>query len=423
MPRKRSEGSRAPNGASSIYQDADGRWHGRVTVGVKDDGSPDRRHVRGKTEKEVTDKVRKLERERSAGTVRRPGKPWTVRQWLTHWIDNIVPGSVSDNTLSGYRVAVRVHLIPGVGGHRLDRLEPEHLERLYAKMQRNGSSPATAHQAHRTMKTALNEAMRRGHVTRNAASLAKPPRLTETEIEPYDVADIRRLLAAAGERRNSARWAIALALGLRQGEALGLRWQDVDLDGGALRIRRNRLRPTYRHGCAGTCPDGRKAGYCPQRIATRPDTGETKSRAGRRVVGLPDQLAALLKHHREEQDRERETAGDLWREGGWVFATPTGGPSNPSTDYGEWKKLLKAAGLRDARLHDARHTAATVLLLLGVPDRTVMEIMGWSNSGMAARYQHVTAPIRRAVAAQLGDLLWNATETRTETTAPKGDQK
>jgi len=106
-----------------------------------------------------------------------------------------------------------------------------------------------------------------------------------------------------------------------------------------------------------------------------------------------------------------------------VFVTPTGGPSNPSTDYGEWKKLLRAAGLRDARLHDAHHTAATVLLLLGVPDRTVMEIMGWSNSGMAARYQHVTAPIRRAVAHQLGDLLWNANATETETNGPKGDRK
>jgi integrase len=412
MPRKRKEGTRAPNGASSIYLGADGCWHGRVTVGVRDNGKPDRRHVRGKDEAEATRKVRKLEQERDAGTVRKPGKPWTVKQWLTHWIENIVPNTVADNTLSGYRVDVRVHLIPGVGAHRLDRLEPEHLERLYAKMIRGGSKPATAHHAHRTMRTSLNEAMRRGHISRNVASLAKAPRVSEEEVEPYSVAEVKRLLDLADKRRNSARWAIALSLGLRQGEVLGLKWTDVDWETGVLRVRRNRMRPKWAHGCGGRC-DKKHGGYCPQRVALRKDTAETKSRAGRRAVGLPDELVALLRKHREKQDRERLDAADLWTDGGWLFATPTGGATNPRTDYSEWKRLLDAAGLRDARLHDARHTAATVLLLLGVPDRTVMAIMGWSNTAMAARYQHLTAPIQRDVAERVGSLLWE----------PKRDQK
>ena len=89
-----------------------------------------------------------------------------------------------------------------------------------------------------------------------------------------------------------------------------------------------------------------------------------------------------------------------------MFATPTGEPVNPNTDYHQWKELLKAAGLRDGRLHDARHTAATVLLILGVPERTVMGIMGWSSTGMTRRYQHVTDPIRQAVADQVDGLLW-----------------
>ncbi len=123
-----------------------------------------------------------------------------------HWVENIVPGTVADNTLSGYRVAVRVHLVPGVGAHRIDRLEPEHLERLYRKMMRNGSRAATAHQAHRTVRTALNEAVRRGYIARNPATLAKPPRLTEEDIEPYDVGEVKRILEAAATRRNSTRW-------------------------------------------------------------------------------------------------------------------------------------------------------------------------------------------------------------------------
>ncbi|GGL89817.1 tyrosine-type recombinase/integrase [Nakamurella endophytica] len=105
-------------------------------------------------------------------------------------------------------------------------------------------------------------------------------------------------------------------------------------------------------------------------------------------------MVALLRQHREAQDRERQVAAQLWTDGDWLFATPIGAPINPRTDYTEWKRLLNAAGVRDARLHDAGHTAATVLLVLGVPERAVMGIMGWSHSAMAARYQHVTVHIR-----------------------------
>jgi integrase len=398
--------ARTPNGASSIYLGKDGYWHGRVTVGVRDDGRPDRRHVMG-TRSDVTRKVRALEKQRDGGSVRRAGRTWTVEQWLTHWVENIAAPFVRENTIAGYRVAVNVHLVPGLGKHRLDRLEPEHLEKLYVRMMKNGSAPATAHQAHRTIRTALNEAVRRGHLTRNPAALAKAPRLPETEVEPYSVDEIRLLLQSALEGRNGARWAVALALGLRQGEALGLRWDDVDLDAGTLLVRRGRLRPRWEHGCNGTC--GRKfGGYCPNRVALRDETAETKSRAGRRRIGLPDQLVELLRTHRAEQDRERVKAAQLWTDGGWVFASPTGTPLNPRTDWTDWKKLLTRAGVRDGRLHDARHTAATVLLLLGVPERAVMDVMGWSNTAMAARYQHVTAAVQRDIAGRVGGLIWQA---------------
>jgi integrase len=117
-----------------------------------------------------------------------------------------------------------------------------------------------------------------------------------------------------------------------------------------------------------------------------------------------------MRTHRAEQDQERATAAQLWRDDGWLFATPTGGPLNPRTDWTDWKKLLVAAGVRDGRLHDARHTAATVLLLLGVPERAVMGVMGWSNTAMAARYQHVTATIQRDIATRVGGLIWQPGE-------------
>src|SRR5262245_39027011 len=251
------------------------RWHGRVTMGVRDDGKADRRHVRGGTRPEVARKVRALEQARASGNAQPVGQRWTVAGWLAHWIENIaVPPHIGENTHAGYRVDVGRHLIPGIGAHRLEKLAPEHVERLYAKLQRSGLSAGGVHHVHRTLRAALNEAVKRSHLARNPVLLAKAPRPTEKEVEPYGIDEIQRLLRVASARRNSARWALALALGLRQGEALGLRWEDVDLDSGILRIRRGRLRPKYSHGCGGTC--GRRAGYCPQRRNDRAVTGDVK---------------------------------------------------------------------------------------------------------------------------------------------------
>jgi integrase len=407
--------SRQPNGGSSIYLGSDGKWHGYVTVGVKDNGTSDRRHIKRKTRAEVTKAVRELEKQRDSGGVRKAAtKAWTLTAWLTHWVENIAAPHVSENTIDGYRVAVYHHLIPGLGAHRLEKLEPEHLERFYKRMQDNGSSPGTAHQVHRTVRTALNEAIRRRHLLLNPASIAKAPRLEEEEVEPYTVEEVQRLLDEANRQRHPARWVIALALGLRQGEVLGLKWTDIDFDLGVLTVRRGRLRPRYQHGCGDTC--GRKPGYCPQKTNTRRETKDTKSRAGRRSVGVPKPLLDLLALHRLEQARERETAADLWVDKGYVFTTPTGEPLNPNTDHHQWKALLKSAGIREGRLHDARHTTGTVLLILGVPDTVVDAIMGWEpgqSARMRRRYQHLTARVLEDTAEKVGGLLW----------ASSGDQK
>jgi integrase len=111
----------------------------------------------------------------------------------------------------------------------------------------------------------------------------------------------------------------------------------------------------------------------------------------------------VLKEHRGKQNTERWKAGDLWREEGWVFTNQLGGPTHIRVDHGTWKALLKRAGVRDAR---ARHTAATMLLALGVPQRAVMDVMGWSEDSMAGRYQHVTSEITAAIATKVGGLYW-----------------
>lgn len=446
MPRKeRPEGTRAPNGASSIYLGKDGKWHGRVTVGVKDDGKPDRRHIERKTENEVIKAVRKLERDRDSGKIRKPGSSWTVEQWLTHWLDNIAAPSVRPKALAAYRTAVHRHLIPNLRAHRIDRVQPEHFEKTYAKMLAGGLRAGTAHQAHRTARTAFGEAFKRGYIVRNPVELAKPPRVEETEVEPFEAEEIEKLIATALGRRNGVRFVLALSLGTRQGETIGLKWARLSKRSKTLRITKQLQRQTWKHGCTDPHRCGRKyhkvaackptckrharkpcpppcppdctshARWCPKRQGGGLVEVEVKSKAGRRGIALPDQLYELLLRHEEIQQKEREYAGSEWTEGGWMFTQPNGKPLDPRRDLDEWKELLQEAGVREARLHDARHTAATVLLLLGVPERAVMDFMGWSNTAMAKRYQHVTAALRTDIAERLNRHHWTTNETETET--------
>jgi integrase len=438
MPRrKRAEGTRAPNGASSIYySEYDGKWHGRVTMGVRDDGKPDRRHIKRKTEAEAIRAVRELESERASGLIRKRGRSWTVEQWLTHWLDTIAALSVRYKTLAGYRSAINVHLIPGLGAHRIDRIQPEHFEKLYVKMQRSGLASGTAHHVHRTARAAFTEAYKRGYVSRNPVALARAPRVEEDEVEPFTAEEIQRVIGAALRRRNGVRFVVALALGNRQGEALGFKWERLNRKRKTLEVRKALQRQTWQHGCTdphscgaryhktAACKDECKrhkrrpcpppcpadctshARWCPKRHGGGLVEVEVKSRAGRRTHVLPDRLFELILLHEQVQLREREHAGTEWHEGGWMFTQPNGKPIDPRRDRDEWKSILAEAGVREARLHDARHTAATVLLLLGVPDRAAMDLMGWSTPAMKQRYMHVTGELRRDIAEQLNRYFW-----------------
>jgi integrase len=440
--RKRPEGTRAPNGASSIYPGKDGKWHGWVTMGVHDDGKPDRRHVERSTEGKVIERVRELERQRDSGKVTKPGRSWTVEKWLRHWVENVAAPSVRHTTMVGYRSSVYNHLIPGIGAHRIDKLQPEHLESLYRRMQktdyrkhtRTPLKPATVHLAHRTLRVALNEAVKRRHLVDNPARIAKPPRIEEDEIVPFTREEAGRILASAGDIRNGARFVVALTLGLRRGEALGLKWQDVritwkhdcgsqsDCRGerdakdcarrkgtGSLSIVRAIQQRTWSHGCSESKPCGHRLGaYCPQRQGGGVVETDVKSRAGRRTVGLPHPLVVAIEAHQRQQAADRETAGDLWEDNGLIFTNLIGRPVHPTEDHRAWKALLTKAKVRDARLHDARHTAATMLLALKVPLIVVMELMGWSDAAMAKRYMHVTDEMVTAVADQVGGHMWEA---------------
>lgn len=433
MPRTKK--TRQANNTSSVYFGADEYWHGRVTVGTKDNGKPDRRHIMRRDETDCRDAVRELENQRDSGQIQKAGvKRWRVHEWLTHWVDNISGPSVRFKTLEGYQTAIYNHIIPALGNNWMRKVEPEHFERLYADMRAKGLKPGTAHQVHRAARTAWREARRRKVVMENIFEIVKAPRLDEEEIEPFEPEEIQALMAAALARpRNGVRFILALALGTRKGETIGFRWSRLNKRTKVLSVKKQRQRQTYRHGCADPtacvatrhktepckspckkhkkcplpCPPGctGHARYCPSRVGGVVEV-DVKSKKGRRPLPLPDQLFNLLIAHEEIQAKEREAAGSEWHGGDWMFTQPNGKPIDPRADHDDWKALLAEADVRDARLHDARHTAATVLLLLNVPQRVVQEFMGWTNAKVAERYMHVTEAMRQDVAGRLNGFLW-----------------
>ena len=397
--------SKAADGRSSIYKGSDGYWHGRVTIGEREDGTWDRRHVQARTKAEVAEKVKDLEQKRDSRTITKVGERWTVEQWLEHWLINIAKPALRFKAWDAYRIAVRVHAIPALGRHRLDKLRPDHLKSLYNKMIASGRSPSTAHQVHRTLHAAFGLAVESGYMPRNPATRKIAPQVRKIKVRPYEADEVRRLIDTALREFGGVRWVIALALGLRQGELLALQWSDVDLEHGELTVGYSRPRPQYRHGCNPAC--GQKyPGRCPRKVRTNPERGETKSDASQRTIGMPDELTKLMKAHRDNQVQAKVRAGSQWKGGDWVFTDLMGEPLNNIGDYRRWKALIKRAGVRDARLHDARHTAATILLLLGVSERAVIDIMGWSTGKMTLVYQHITAGVRQDVAGRVGTFIW-----------------
>jgi len=329
--------------------------------------------------------------------------------YLLDWIDRKERlRSVRTNTIKGYRADYK-HVEAAIGKVRLDQLGEDNIEYLWAYLLDRDLKIA---HCRRTLNAALNDAVRRGLMVRNPLPAADAPTEQETEIEPYVIEQMAALLEAAAGSRNAPRWTLALALGLRQGEALGLCWDDVNLsnretDEGTLVIRRQLQRVPWRHGC----PDparcinragkpAKRAADCLQRWGGGLKVSEPKSRASRRSISLPATLVLELRAHRLAQKRE-QVASEIWEEGpngGWVFANEIGRPLDARADWEAFRVLCETAGIPPKRLHDLRHSAATMMLESELDLRTAGSLLGHSQLALTARYSHILAD-RRSVAA------------------------
>ena len=371
MPKRRG------NNEGSIYLRKDGRWAAALSI-------PGRRRITfyGLSREDVR---RKLAAAVRASDLRElpDSRGMSLGDYLDQWLREVAKPSVRPWTYKGYEVHVRRHINPVIGRVPLDKVEPLHVQSLMNRKLRDGLSAKSVRYIRGTLRTALTQAQRWGLVTRNAAALVDGPRVEPYEIRPLTPVETRRFLESVKGHRLEALYSVALSMGLRQGEALGLRWEDLDLEMGYLRVEKQLQRQNGKFQLV-----------------------EPKTNRSRRTIVMPPSITSTLRKHRVRQDRELAFDKGWSNPFGLVFTTENGGPLDGTVVTHQFHRLLDQAGLPQRRFHDLRHSCATLLLAQGVPARVVMEILGHSQIALTMNtYAHVIPELRRDAAQRMEELI------------------
>ncbi len=369
------------NGEGSIFKRTDGRWCAAISAGWKD-GKPLRKYIYGQSKGEVRQKLTKAKRDQDMGlpvAIERQ----KLSDYLAHWLENSAKPSIRPKTYVSYEQLIRVHINPGVGSLYLEKLAPQHVQQFMNDKLAEGLSTRTVQYLHAVRRRALGQALKWGLVARNVATLVDAPRVEHKALRPFTPDEAQKFLEAVKGDRLEALYSVALSLGLRQGEALGLRWDDVDLENGTLTVR-----------------------YALQRVNSKLELVEPKTKKSRRTIALPSVAVNALTKHKLTQDSERQWAGDRWQETGHVFTSTIGTPLDDCNVTHQFHRILKTAGLPRLRFHDLRHTCATLLIAQGVHPRYVMDILGHSQIALTMNtYGHVFLSIQREAASKMDEIL------------------
>ena len=328
---------------------------------------PKRKTVYGKKREDVADKLAKALAERADGIVY-DDENLTVGEYLDSWLKGSVRGSVRQSTFDRYEIAVRVHIKPALGRLKLKKLTSAHLAGFYQDRLAAGFAPASVNKLHVTLHKALDQAVKWHMLPRNVAEAVTAPRPAPEEMRTLSAEETRCLLEAVRCDRLEALYVLAVTTGMRQGELLALKWQDVDLENATIGVRRTITK------------DG-----------GRLLLGEPKTKKSRRTIQLTEGTVRALREHLARQMEEIECLGDLYRDQGLVFTTEVGTLINPSNlRTRSFASLLKRAGLPQIRYHDLRHTCATLLLSRNVHPKYVQELLGHANIAITLdTYSHV----------------------------------
>ncbi len=380
-------GNKRARGTGSVRQRRRGVWQVRWETGRGEDRVYHAETVHGtKTEAEAVLRERLAERERArgAGTLSTDPKQ-TVAQWLRRWLDEYAVHNVRPLTLKTYRGIVEKQLIPSLGDIRLSQLGIAEVQH-YVNARRDRHSPRWLQHQRSVLRTGLAEAERQGLVSRNVARLVKISNPKREEVRPLTVEEARTFIAHIRGDRLEALYLVTMTLGLRQSEALGLRWSDIDLEAGTLNVRRSL-----------------------QRYNGEYHLDEVKTVRSRRTLTLPEPLIEALRAHRDRQSFEARAEGWLGDQWNLVFCREDGYPLHGSVVTSTFHGLLEEAELPKVRFHDLRHGAATYLVAAGVPMRVVMAQLGHSQMAITSDlYAHVLPEVQREASEQAAHALFGA---------------
>lgn len=380
------------HGEGSIYQRTDGRWCASIAIGHDSNGKLLRRYIYRQTKREVTEELTRLQNQKLDGRVSL-GTKLTLGEYLDQWLES-VKRSVRPSTIYSYQNVLRLHVKEHIGRVKLSGLADHHIHGIYNRMSDAGLSPRMLQMVHTILKRALTAAVKRRLLTFNVMDLVDRPKVPKFEIAPLSANEAAKLLEKARGDRFEPLFVLAVTAGLRQGELLGLKWDDIDLAAATLQVRRTLVQ-----------------------VAGKLSFGEPKSTQSRRLVQLTPYAVDALQDHRRRLMTEGLAGCEL------VFPTLAGEPMEKSELRRlHWLPLLKRAGLPETvRFHDLRHTAATLLLQDNIHPKIVQTMLGHSTITLTMdTYSHVlpsmhgtaaTAMAKRFPARLLSDCCQEGAET------------
>lgn len=367
---------RRGHGEGSVYQRAeDGRWTGSVNLGCDESGHRRRKVVYGKTQAEAIRKLRAVQRQVDDG-LPTPDDRVTVNELLDRWFADVLRHQVAPTAFDNYRAVAQHHIRPTLGRKRLSKLTAGDIDALMSLKLDAGYSVSTVRRIRAVLSQALRQGERWGLVVRNVASLTRGPREKRKEGRSLSLEEAGRLINEFERHRLGALYMTMFGLGLRRGEALGLKWTDIAWDERTLSVRRALKRE-----------NGSLV------------LGDVKTSGSRRVLTMPEQVTHALRSHRARQAAERLAAGDVWQDSGMVFTTQLGTPLDPRNIYRDFVAVAQRAGIGRWHPHELRHSAASIMLAQGVPIEVVSNVLGHSSIRMTADvYGHIQQSQRAAAA-------------------------
>jgi integrase len=335
--------------------------------------------VRG-SRKDAEKRLSELLHQLDTGAYMQPGKT-TVKEYLTRWLADYVKPNLSPRGYERYESIIRVHLIPALSGIVLTQLRPEHIQQHYTAMTKAGLSARSVRYHHVVLHKALATALKWGLVVRNAADGVDVPRAHPGEMQTWDGSELNKFLEAAKSTQYHALFYVALFTGMRRSELLALRWQDIDFIYSQIYV--NRSMHQLKDGSF---------------VFTAPKTDKS-----RRTIALSPSTFLMLESYRKAQEVECKMLGVTLQDSALIFST-LGKPLRPNTVTRAWGMLAAKAGVKVIRLHDARHTHASLMLKQGIHPKVVQERLGHSTISITLdTYSHVAPGLQEAAAKRFDD--------------------